>query len=243
MKLFIYKNKGDCDHKAFEIIKNQISTKPDSLLGLAVGKTTDSLYRLISKDAKLNPKRWSRLKIFQIDENLDISPDSNLSFNKEIRKELKELFKIVYPKDIFLIDGIESPSKIIKQAYKFIYKNKGIDLIILGLGPEYDPHIAYNTTGKSSLNSTMRVIDLHPKAVKKLCRGKSRLAPTKGITLGIKDILKAKKVLLIAYGKEKAESVKLTFKGKVDTKRASASALKLHKNLYVVMDKGAGKYL
>ena len=243
MKLFIYKNKGDCDQKAFEIIKNQISTKPDSLLGLAVGKTTDSLYRLISKDVKLNPKRWSRLKIFQIDENLGINPDSNLSFNKEIRKELKELFKIVYPKDIFLIDGTESPSKIIKQAYKFIYKNKGIDLIILGLGPEYDPHIAYNTTGKSSLNSKMRVVDLHSKAVKKLCRGKSRLAPTKGITLGIKDILKAKKVLLIAYGKEKAKSVKLAFKGKVDTKRASASALKLHKNLYVVMDKGAGKYL
>ena len=242
MKLFIYKNKGDCDQKAFEIIKNQISTKPGSLLGLAVGKTTDGLYRLISKDIKLNPKRWSRLKIFQIDENLGISPESDLSFNKEIRKELKELFKIVYPKDIFLIDGTESPSKIIKQAYKFIYKNKGIDLIILGLGPEYDPHIAYNTTGKSSLNSKMRAVDLHPKIATRLvraCHGK----PLQGITLGMKDILKAKKVLLIAYGKEKAKSVKLAFKGKVDTKKASASALQLHKNLDVVMDKEAGKYL
>ena len=243
MKLFIYKNKSDCDKKAFEIIKKQVIKKPDSLFGLAVGKTTDDLYRLLSKDVKLNSKRWSRLKIFQIDENLGISPESDLSFNKEIRKELKELFKIVYPKDIFLIDGTENPKKTITKAYKFIYKHKGIDLIILGLGPEYDPHIAYNTTGKSSLNSKMRVVDLHPKAVKKLCSGKSRLATTKGITLGIKDILQSKKVLLIAYGKEKAKSVKLAFKGKVDTKRASASALKLHRNLDVVMDKDAGKYL
>ena len=267
MKLFIYKNKGDCDQKAFEIIKNQISTKPGSLLGLAVGKTTDGLYRLISKDAKLNPERWSRLKIFQIDENLGISPESDLSFNKEIRKELKELFKIVYPKNIFLIDGTHKPDITIKNAYKFIYKNKGIDLTILGLGPEYDPHIAYNTTGTSSLNSKMRVVDLHPKTILVIARkGKALTKPRqrrvkqshnceiaselkplamtyRGITLGIKDILKAKKVLLIAYGKEKAKSVKLAFKGKVDTKKASASALKLHKNLYVVMDKGAGKYL
>ena len=71
-----------------------------------------------------------------------------------------------------------------------------------------------------------------------------RFAPRndmKGLTIGIKDILETKKVLLIAYGKEKAKSVKLTFKGKVDTKRASASALQMHKNLDVVMDKEAGR--
>src|SRR3989338_1121576 len=142
MKLFIAKNKKLGDKKAFEVIKKQVSNKPDSLIGLAVGKTTDGLYKLISKDARNYPKRWVKIKLFQIDEKLGISPDISLSFNYEIRKELKELFKIVNPKNIFLIDGTKKPSTTIKEAYKFIKKNRGIDLIILGLGPKYDPHIA-----------------------------------------------------------------------------------------------------
>ena len=242
MKLFIAKNKSLGDKKAFEIIKKQVIKKPDSLIGLAAGKTIDGLYKLISKDVTKNPKVWSRLKCFQIDENLSASSDSRISFNYEIRKKLKRLLKSLYPRNIFLIDGTRNPKVIIKNAYKFIHKNKSIDLIILGIGPEYDPHIAYNTTGKSSLNSRMRVVDLHPKVAEKLvraCHGK----PQQGITLGIKDILECRKVLLIAYGKEKAKSIKLAFKGEVDTKRASASALQLYKNLNIVIDKEAGKYL
>lgn len=203
---------------------------------MAVGKTTDGLYKLISKDVKKSPKKWSKLKLFQIDEKIGISADSPHSFNFEIRKELKALLKVTKRKNIFLIDGTKKPKDTIKEGYKFIKQNKGIDLIILGIGPEYDPHIAYNTTGKSSLNSKFRIVNLHPQVAK---NAKAK----KGITLGIKDILKCKKVLLIACRKEKTKSLKLAFYGKVDTKRASASALQLHKNLIVVSDKDAAMSL
>jgi len=173
MKLFIEKSKNIADKKAFEIIKKQVLTKPWTLLGLAVGKTTDNLYKLISQDAKKNPEFWKRIKIFQMDENLEINPDSSLSFNCELRKELKELIKLLPQKNIFLINGRKNPNVTIKEAYKFIKKNKGIDLIVLGLGPKYDPHIAYNTTGKSTLNSRMRIVDLHPKTIKKISIKKS----------------------------------------------------------------------
>ncbi len=266
MRFYIEKNISAGNKRAFEIIKSQAVQKPNSLIGLAVGKTTDGLYKLISKDVKKNPKRWSRLKLFQIDENLGCGPKSNLSFNAEIRKELKELLSVVNPKNIFLIDGSEESKKIISKGYKFLKKNGGIDLIILGIGPEYDPHIAYNTTGKSSLNSRMRVVNLHPRVLDVIARrlekptkqSRSNLHKSdwdchtslcsarndiKGITLGIKDILDARKVLLIAYGKEKAKSIKLAFNGKIDTKRVSASALQMHKNLFVITDKEAGKHL
>ena len=267
MKLLIAKNKSSGDKKAFEIIKAQVMKKPGSLIGLAVGKTTDGLYKLISRDAVKNPKTWKKVKLFQIDENLRVAPNLKISFNYEIRKKLKNLLEVTNSKNIFLMDGTENPNKIIKSAYKFIHKNKGIDLIIIGIGHEYDPHIAYNTTGKSGLNSRMRVVDLHPKAIHVIVRrleestrqshnvleiaspepalSEANVARNniQGITLGIKDILETKKVLLIAYGKEKAKSIKLAFKGKVNSKRASASALQLHKNLEVVIDKNAGKYL
>ena len=232
MKLFIKKNKTQGDKKAFEIIKKQVLLKPSSLIGLATGKTTDRLHKLISKDVIKNPQRWSKLKIFQIDENLYAPPSSTLSFNNELRKELKSLIKILNPKNIFLIDGTENPKKTINKAYRFLKKNKGIDLIILGIGPEYDPHIAYNTCGKSSLKSKMRVVALHKKISKKV-------KTKKGITIGLHDILKAKKVLLIAYGKEKTKSLKLALKEKINVKRCSASALQLHKNVAVVIDRSA----
>jgi len=220
--------------------------KPDSLIGFAVGKTTDGLHKLISKDAKKNPKRWKKLKAFQIDENIGAPPNSLISFSYELRKELKNLFKILNPKNIFLIDGTKKSKTTIKEAYSFIRKNKGFDLIVLGLGPEYDPHIAYNTAGQSSINSRMRVVRLHPKVSKKLRdkAGKSLpwQAPTKGITIGLKDILDSKKILLIVYGKEKAKSLRLALK-KVSTKVAPASALLLHKDLYVLVDKNLAKHL
>ena len=233
MKIFVAKDKKSGDKEAFRIIKKQIQKNPASLIGLAVGKTTDGLYKLINKSAIKHPAFWRNIKLFQIDENLGFSPNSSLSFNCEIKKELKNLLKIVRKNNVFFIDGTKKSSQIIKEGYKFIRKNKGIDLIILGLGPEYDPHIAYNTSGKSSLNSKMRVVDLHPKYVE-ACRGK----PLRGITLGIKDILDTKKALLLAYGKDKAKSLKLALK-KVNMKKASASALLLHKNLTVVLDKDA----
>ncbi len=273
MKILTEKSIKECDKKAFQIIKSQVLRKPDSLIGLAVGKTTDGLHKLISMDVKKNPYAWKKIKLFQIDENLGLSPQSPHSFNSEIRKELKNLFRIINPKNIFLIDGTKDPKITIQEASKFIKKNDGIDLIVLGIGPEYDPHIAYNTTGKSSLNSGMRVVKLHPKIAEKILTIKqetrsgeqeagnrkhearsrkimlhaSCLSSLQGITLGIKDILKTKKALLIAFGKDKTKSVSLAFnsnnKKKVNMKKASASALLLHKDLTVILDKNAAKSL
>ena len=239
MKFYITKNKKQGDKKAFGIIKKQALKKPDSLIALAAGKTTDGLHKLISKDVKRFPKRWQKIKILQIDENLGLSPNSPLSFNFELRKELKSLFMILPSKNIFFINGTKNPKQTIKEAYRFIKQNKGIDLITLGIGPEYDPHIAYNVSGKSSLRSKMRVVRLHPKYVETCrSRGVPWHAPTKGITLGIKDILKARSIVLMAYGKNKAKSIELAFKSKkINITKVPASAIHLHKNAYVVVDK------
>lgn len=231
-----YKNTNNADKKAFELISNLILKNPEALIGLAVGKTTDGLHKLISKDAKKHPQKWRKIKIFQIDETYGISPNSPLSFNHEIRTELKDLIKILNKKNFFLIDGKKNYKQTIKEAYAFIKKHKGFDLITLGIGPEYDPHIAYNTCGKSSLKSKMRLVELHPKISEKINLRRDILhTPTYGITLGIADILKSKTVLLMAYGKDKKRSLKLAFDGKVNLKKASASALQKHNNLFVII--------
>ena len=231
----IFKSKKEGDKKALSIIKKQIRQKPHSLIGLAVGKTTDSLHKLISIDAKHNPRLWKNIKILQIDENVGYSPRSKKSFNNELKNELKDLIEILDKENIFLMDGTKNPKQTIKATKDFIKKCGGIDLITLGIGPEPDPHIAYNTTGESSLNSSVRVVKLHPLIAKKLN------PKAKGITIGVKEILSSRKIILLAYGANKIPSIKLAFNGKIDMKKASASALQKHKCLNVILDKAAGK--
>lgn len=242
IKFNVLKNKALGDKKAFEIIKKQLKVKPDSLIGLASGKTTDGLYMLISRDITKNKKFWSQVKLIQIDENYGMGKNSSFSFNFELRHELKPLIKILKEENVFFIDGKLLATRTIKKAYDFINKNNGIDLIILGIGQSYDAHIAYNTCGFSSLNSKMRLVKLHPEEIKKI-KAKSKATIKYGLTLGIMDILNSKKVLLIAYGKEKVDSLSMAFKKKVNLKKATASALQLHNDVEVVLDKDAGHFV
>lgn len=246
LTFFISKNKKTGSKKAFDIICSQIKRKPTSIIGLAAGRTTDILHKLISRDAKKNPKAWKKIKILQIDEILGASPSSSLSFNYELRKELKPLLSILPKKNVFLINGTKNPKITINKTYNFINKGKGIDLITLGIGPSYDTHIAYNPKGKSSINSKMRVVKLHPrtiKNIKKRVNGRLDKKYNKGITLGIKDILKSKKALLMAFGKEKKKSLNNALERKIDVKNVPASALQLHKDLTVITDINACKNL
>ena len=124
MKLFILDNKKQANKKAFLIIQKQILKKPNSLIGLAAGKTTDGLYKLISKNAKASPNKWKKLKLLQIDENLDFSPDSPKSFNFEIRQELRDLIKLIKKGNVFLMDSTRST----KETKVLILLFLGLDL-------------------------------------------------------------------------------------------------------------------
>ena len=248
-KLSTVKSKKTGNNIAFKYIKAQIKKKPASLLALAAGRTTDGLHKLISNSAKKNPHFWRQVKVLQIDEIVGAKPTSSLSFNFELNCELKDLFKIIKTKNVCLINGNQNFKKTISNLKKFISKNKGIDLITLGIGPHYDPHIAYNTKGKAFLNSSVHVVKLHPKTARNIKKrikekkGGIKKSFKKGVTLGIKDILGAKKAILLAYGEEKSRSLDLAFNKNIDVKNVPGSALQLHKNLYIVTDKLAGKCL
>ena len=208
MKLLIVKNKKEVAKKASEIIAKQIKKKPNSVLGLATGKTMIPLYKELVK-SKVD---FSKVKTFNLDDY------SNKKYQKYMDKHLFN--KINIPRK-----NINFPTSSNVSKYDFLIKKaKGIDLQILGIGK--NSHIAFNEPG-SSFKSKTRKVNI---------KGKT------AYSVGISTIMKSRKIILLAFGKEKANAIFNTLKGKISEK-VPASVLRKHKDVIVVVDGKVGSKL
>ncbi len=232
MHIIKTKNKNELSKKAFEIIKNEIIKKPALVLGLATGKTPEKLYDFLIKECKNKKISFSKVKFFNLDEYYPIRSKNKKSFSYYLYKTF--LNKIdAKPSNIHFLSGEGDVKKQCREYEKKIKNNK-IDILILGIGK--NSHIAFNEPN-SSLNSKTRLVLLSDST-----RKANKIKFTHAITLGIKNILSAKKILLLASGKSKAKALKSMLKGKVN-KTCPASFLKKHKQLILIIDKNAGSLI
>ncbi|MFA5060951.1 MAG: glucosamine-6-phosphate deaminase [Candidatus Pacearchaeota archaeon] len=237
MRIIKTKNYKELSKKATEILAEEIKNKPDTTLLLPTGKTPLGLYKNLVK--KYNKKRidFSKIKIFNLDEYYLIDKDDKRSFNYYLRKNL--LDKINAKKEnVLLINGKSKDSKKECENYENKIRKNPVDIAILGVGK--NGHIAFNEPS-SKFNSKTRLVKLTNETIK---RNSSffKKAPNKAITLGIKTILSSKKIVLLASGKEKAKAIKELVSKRI-SEEYPVSFLKKHKNLLVIIDKEAGKYI
>jgi len=225
MKLLIVKNYEEMSKKAAEIIINEIQKKPNLVLGFATGKTPRRAYKLLVKAYKKGKIDFSKIKAFSFDEYYPIKKSDKKSFYYYLHKNLFDKVNIE-KENINLLNGeTKNPAK---ECRDYETKVRKSDLIILGVGE--NGHIAFNEPG-SSFNSKTRLVKLKHKAVK-----------DRALTIGISTIMSAKKLLLLASGKKKAEAIKCLLNCKPDG-CCPVSFLKKHENLIVIVDKGAGNLI
>ena len=128
------------------------------------------------------------------------------------------------------------------KEYDQLIINNPIDIQILGIG--MDGHIAYNEPG-SSFDSESHVVDLHPESIQSsLDYGFTKIedVPTQGVTQGIKTIMKARQLIMIAKGNKKAKLVERMLYGPVSEDFPS-SIIQTHNNVIVVLDQCAAANL
>ena len=214
MRTILTKNKKELSRKAFQIISKQIQTKPTSTLLLASGKTPKKLYKLLTK-SKLN---FSKIKIFNLDEFYKTN-----KYKKYFQKNL--LKKININKlNIHLLNGkTKNPKQECKNYETKLSKNKP-DITILGIGT--NNHIAFNKPGSKKTSRTRLV----------------KIKRKQALTVGISTILKSKKILLLASGRNKAKAIYNLIKEKPSSK-FPATFLKNHKNFTLIIDKKAGSLI
>lgn len=225
-------SKESFDKKAARFVFNNLLSGRAKVLALPTGITPLEMYKGLVFLTKTQNFSWQKIKIFMLDTLYSQdSHDPNSSYSY-IKKTLVD--HIDLPKENFhILDSQTQNPKIECQKYEEeIKRANGIDIAILGIGT--NGHIAFNEPGTSA-DSLTHLAELTPEI---LVANGNIPGITQGLTMGIKTILSARKIILLAKGKEKAQAVYNAVKGPISPD-CPASFLQTHLDVTFILDKDA----
>jgi len=224
------------------IRKNNLIGKP-SVLGLATGSSPKKVYQELIRIHREEGLSFKDVITFNLDEYHPMEPDSIQSYVRFMKEQLFDHVDIPVT-NYHLPDGTLSLEKIPEFCRDYeskIERLGGFDYYLLGIGR--NGHIGFNEPG-STFNSKTRLmtLDIATKIDASPDFGGLQKVPKKAITLGIDSIMKSKKIVLLAWGEHKAESVAKAVEGTV-TSDIPASYLQLHPNASFILDETAASML
>ena len=240
MKVVVVANFDSMSAEVAKIVYGQISKKPHSVLGLATGSSPLGVYKLLVEYHKMGTD-FSKVTTFNLDEYVGLRPDHPQSY----RWYMEENFfsKVNIKKEqTFIPNGVAEDLEAECLRYEDLIKQAGgIDLQLLGIGS--NGHIGFNEPG-SEFGTITRVVDLAESTIKDNSRFFESIdeVPTQAISMGIKTIMQAKEIILMASGGSKADAVYAAVYGPVTTE-VPASVLQLHPAATLVVDQAAASKL
>lgn len=217
----------------------QITAKPKSVIGLSTGRTTGNMHRLIAERHKTEGFDVSETTFLGVDEITGVPREYYGACYTMIRSEMLDEMDVKEDNFLMLPVCSEDFDRSCREFIEEIEKRGGIDLLILGLGE--NGHLGFNQP-YSPFEMEAWVTDMNPELLDRVRREVGEEGDYKGITLGIKAIMRAKRIVLVAKGANKAIAVKCMLKGEVSTE-FPASILQMHPNCEFLLDKAAAVLL
>ena len=237
MKIII-DNEENIARRAARRYVELLREKPDAILGGATGSTPLGLYAELARLCKAGEISFARARSFNLDEYVGLDGSHDQSYRYFMNENL---FKHI---DIDLAntrvpDGINTA--IAAEYDREIEAAGGIDLQLLGIG--VDGHIGFNEPG-TPWDSVTHVVELTENTREVNSRFFASLdeVPTHAVTMGIKTVMNARSIILMAIGKSKADIVRAFIQGPVTTE-VPASILQLHPDVEVYLDPEAAALL
>lgn len=241
MKTIICKDYNEISKVASKLICDEINKNPNITLGLATGSSPIGTYKeLINlyNDGKVD---FSKVKSFNLDEYYNLPKSNKQSYDYFMKENLFNHINIDL-NNTSIPNGLAKDIKSECEQYDLsILNNGGIDLQILGIGS--NAHIAFNEPsntfklGTSLVNLTESTIQANSRFFEKV-----EDVPTQAISMGIGSIFKAKKIILIASGKSKAQAIYNTIYGDINPQIPS-SILQLHNDVTLILDEDSASML
>lgn len=233
MNIIIVNDELEGGKKALELIKDGIE-KGAKVLGLATGSTPEPLYQEIIK-SDLN---FEDIVSINLDEYVGLDHDNPQSYHYYMNEKLFNDKKF---KETHLPNGKANDLNEECKRYDEVIAENPIDLQILGIG--HNGHIGFNEPG-APFDGATEVVELTESTINANKRYFDRVedVPTEAVSMGIGSIIKGKKIILMAFGAEKAEAIKNTIEGDVTTD-VPASILQEHDDLVVILDQAAASKL
>ena len=241
-EIIIVKDEEEAGELYASCVSKLIRTKPDAVLGLATGSSPLAAYRHLANKVADEHLDVSQVRGFALDEYAGLDPAHPQSYRSTITRTVVEPLGLD-PAKVRVPNGDLSTIRDAGREYdEAIAAAGGVDIQILGIGT--DGHIGFNEPG-SSLASGTRIKTLAEQTRIDNARffdNDVEQVPTHCITQGIGTILKARHLVLLAFGSGKAEAIAETVEGGISA-FCPASALQLHPHATVIIDAAAASRL
>lgn len=237
MKLYQMENYEDLSKKAADIIAAHVLLKPNCVLGLATGSTPLGTYQQLIEKYRHGDVDFSAVQSVNLDEYKGLSRDSEQSYYYFMHANLFDHLNI-QPAHTHLPNGMEvDVNKECANYEQLIDSLGGVDLQLLGLG--HNGHIGFNEP-QDHFEKATHCVDLQPSTIEANKRFFDSIdqVPKQAYTMGIGSIFKAKKILLLVSGSDKAETLHKVFWGPV-TPQVPASILQFHPDVVLIADQAA----
>ena len=237
MKLIVAKDYTDVSRKAANIIAAQIHLKNDCVLGLATGSSPVGTYKELISKYESGELDFSLVRTVNLDEYVGLGADHDQSYAYFMRKNLFDHVNIDQA-NCHIPSGMAEDGDTECARYDAVIDAfGGADLQLLGLGP--NGHIGFNEPADAFVKNTNKVA-LTPSTIDANARffASREDVPTHAYTMGIGSIMKAKRVLMVVNGENKAQAVKDCFFGPIRP-QAPGSILQLHPDFILVADEAA----
>ena len=241
MKVRVTEDYEEMSDVAAELALQQIRKKPDSVLGLTAGSSPLGLYQRLQAAYREGTVDFSRVRIFTLSEYIGLDETDEQSFAYYTRKQFCEGLNLA-EENIYMPNGMaDDIAQECARYGKAIEAAGGIDMMILGIGP--NAHIGFNEPGPVFVPET-HVVELSEATRAANARFFDNPAdvPYWAVSMGMRDIMFARHILLLASGPGKTEALFLAL-GDDITPKAPASVLQLHRGAVVIADETAARRL
>jgi len=241
MRVYIGKDYDEMSRIAANVLSAQVTMKPDCVLGLATGSTPIGTYKVLIDRCAKGDLDFSQVKSINLDEYVGLSGEHDQSYRYFMNHNLFDHINIDKA-NTNVPNGLAEDVDAECARYNEVINTLGpIDIQVLGMG--HNGHIGFNEPADHFPLETHKV-DLAQSTIDANARffASADEVPRQALTMGIKTIMQAKKVLVVVSGKDKAEIVKKAFTGPV-TPQVPASILQMHADVILVADEAAASLL
>lgn len=226
MNTFIFKNPEIVSNKIADKIIKIVNDKPNAVICIAGGDTPLPVMKELVKRAKRKEVDFTKAYFVGLDEWIGLDKNTRGSCIQTLEDNLYAPLELKENQIIFFNGKANNLKKELDRINKFI-QQCGLDFILLGIG--MNGHIGFNEPGVN-FSSDAQVVPLDNVTTTVMNKYFDEKLPlTEGITLGFKQILNAKELVLMATGLKKADIVKKTI-DTPPTNELPATAIKLSKN-------------
>ena len=239
----VYPESRPASYAIADFIVNAINTHKDGLyrLGLSTGSTPTSLYNELARRYRDGKVSFKNVEVVSIDEYYPISKEASQSRNHLLHEALLDKVDIL-KENIHIPDGTLSEEETGPYCIQFDAMARDLDLLVIGVGEE--GQVGFTEAGSNEKTRT-RVVRLSYASRKRQSGNFNNdisATPDKAITLGVGTMLSSKRIILMAWGEDKAKAVKAISEG-IATADCPASLLQRHDHISFYVDEAAASLL